>query len=116
MTCSDCPGSILQKPVFEDYEALGIHYILGPKAFALKELYEKEFPKGPFPVACPDQYGWARCKEELTDWVHTVLHFGIQHQRLFYITTQDRYNNHYDITLRLFPYHWHHYHKMLGKD
>ena len=56
LTCSECPGSILHKPVFEDCEALGKHYILGHKAFALKDLYEKEFPSSPFPVPCPDQY------------------------------------------------------------
>ena len=66
--------------VFENYEALGKHYILGHKAFALKELYENKFPQNPFPVTCPYPYGWAKCEEELMDWVQTVLNLGIQHQ------------------------------------
>ena len=41
LTCADCPGTMLQKLVFENNEALGKHYILGHKAFALKELHEK---------------------------------------------------------------------------
>ena len=45
-----------------------------------------------------------------------VLHFGITHRRLFYLMVRDRYNNYYNISQRLFPYEWHNYYKVLGKD
>ena len=103
---------MLQKPVFENNEALEWHYVLGHKAFALKELHERQFLACPFPTIFPDHYGWAKCEEKLTDWVQMVLHFGIKHHRLFYLMVQDRYDNYYDISQRLFPYAWHYYYKL----
>ena len=67
LTCTECPGTMLQKPVFENNEALGRHYVLGHKAFALKEVHERDFPACPFPTICPDHYEWAKCEEKLTD-------------------------------------------------
>ena len=116
LTCAECPGTILQKPFFENNEALGRHYVLGHKAFALKELYGKEFPVCPFPAMCQDHHEWKRCGKKLADWEHMVLHFGITHWRLFYLMVRDRYNNYYNVIRRLFPYEWHNYYKVLGKD
>ena len=37
-SCAACQGTVIQKPILKYEEALGKHYILGHKAFALKEL------------------------------------------------------------------------------
>ena len=98
LTCAECTGTILQKPVFENNESLRKHYVLGHKAFALKELYGKEFLVCPFPAMCQEHHEWKICRKKLAGWGHMVLHFGITHQILFYLMVQDRYNNYYDVS------------------
>ena len=49
-------------------------------------------------------------------WAQMVLHFGRKHRRLFYLMTQDRYQNYYDIGGIWFPYEWHHHYRLSDKD